>query len=427
MFNFIRMLALFYQGLGRCFKIIRFGDVPEYRIQATEKDKYHRLIGTCVPKLVAAFYVYKEFLLSRQKYFAGPVPEVLYCGSTKNNEREFLFLQKIMVTSDGKSFWYEKIKNVSFFTSIKGKKVTSHAFLKIVLFLCCLVYLCRIKACPTSVSYLIRFVNAYFRLYVYYHLSTSKPKVSIFANDHTPISVACSMIMKLHDVPRVYVQHAEVTQDFPPLDFEYSVLRNKKSLDVYGSIGAVKGNVYIVPRNEKATTFTSITDEAVEISESVRIVIYLSSTFLTEKVEEAVLSCRCNADVQSVEIKKHPRSFDSDFDFLTGVSVYDEVPEYKHIALVPNSSVVIDLLHRGTKVYQLFELDSIREDYYGFVKESVTPKVTAEDLKVRFWEMDFYNERWLERFEAYDPSVAGFWKEDLARLRKDLSKLLMAS
>src|SRR5690606_28826483 len=77
-----------------------------------------------------------------------------------------------------------------------------------------------------------------------------KPAVLIQANDHSPSRVALSMIMKGLGVPRVYLQHAEVTQHFPPLDFECSVLRNEQSRDTYEAIGPLHGQVYVIPRYE---------------------------------------------------------------------------------------------------------------------------------------------------------------------------------
>ncbi|MCE8014972.1 hypothetical protein HOP62_02645 [Halomonas sp. MCCC 1A17488] len=419
-------VRLFFYGLEKNFKIIRFGDVPVYHVRIEAEEKYKRLNSSRLPRLVAAGYLFREFFLSRHKRYVGPVPEALYCGSTRNNEREFLFLQKLMAGTEAADLLtYAKEKNVSFYPAKKGKNDLYHIFVRFVLLCCCLVYLWRIKVNPTSLRFLIRFASAYYRLLVYFSRANEKPKVSIFANDHTDISVALSMVMKLQGVPRIYVQHAEVTKDFPALDFEISILRNKKSLDTYAEIGKIEGATYIIPREEGSASFKEITDAS---PDKVRVVIYLSSTFLKEKVEEVVNLCQYNADVESVAIKKHPRSQENDFSFLNGrVHVHDVVPEYDHIALVPNSSVVIDLLHDGVKVYQLFELDNIREDYYGFVKNSVTLRVAISELKDGFWKNNFYNEDWLERFETYDPSISDHWTEDLGRLRSEVSMMLMES
>ncbi|MCE8002215.1 hypothetical protein [Billgrantia ethanolica] len=419
-------VRLFFLGLERNFKIIRFGDVPVYHVRIEAEEKYKRLNTSRLPRLVAATYLFREFFLSRHKRYVGPVPEALYCGSTKNNEREFFFLQKLMAgTEVADLFAYTKERNVSFYPTRKGKNDLYHVFVRFVLFCCCLVYLGRIKVNPTSLRFLIRFVNAYYRLLVYFSRADAKPKVSIFANDHTDISVALSMVMKLQGVPRIYVQHAEVTKDFPSLDYEISILRNEKSLNTYSEIGEIEGAAFIIPREEKAASFEEIMDAP---PDKVEVVIYLSSTFHKEKVEEVVNLCQSNPDVESVAIKKHPRSQESDFVFLNSdFLVHDVVPEYEHIALVPNSSVVIDLLHAGVKVYQLFELDNIREDYYGFVKNSVAPRVAISELKAGFWKNDFYNDDWLERFETYDPSIYDHWKKDLGRLRNEVSMMLMES
>src|SRR5690625_438661 len=136
------------------------------------------------------------------------------------------------------------------------------------------------------------------------------------------------MVMKLQGVRRIYVQHAEVTKDFPALDYEISVLRNKKSLDTYAEIGKIVGSAYIIPREEKAASFEKITFVS---PDKVKVVIYLSSTFLKDKVEEVVNLCQSNTGVESVAIKKHPRSQESDFEFLNGhLLVHGAVPEYDH-------------------------------------------------------------------------------------------------
>lgn len=426
MLNFYYAVRFFFRGLEKNFKIIRFGDVPVYHVRREAEEKYKRLNTSHMPRVLAAVYLFREFFLPRHKSYTGPAPEALYCGSTRNNEREFLFLQDLMSNSEVAGlFEYKKQKNISFYSTRKGNNGLYHVFVRLIFYFCCLAYLCRIKVNPTSLRFLVRFASAYYRLFVYFSRSKGKPRISVFANDHTDISVALSMIMKLYGVPRIYVQHAEVTKDFPALDYEISILRNEKSLNTYAAIGEIEGAAYIMPREEKTTSFEAITDAS---PDKVKVVIYLSSTFLKEKVEEVVNLCQSNADVVSVAIKKHPRSQESDFTFLNGdMLVHDVAPEYEHIALVPNSSVVIDLLHAGVKVYQLFELDNIREDYYGFVKNSVTPRVAVSELKAGFWKNDFYDDAWLDRFETYDPSISDHWKENLVRLRSEVSMMLMES
>ncbi|OJA07270.1 hypothetical protein [Halomonas sp. QHL1] len=425
MLKLYRSVRLFFKGLERNFKIIRFGDVPVYHVRSEAEEKYKRLNTSRMPRVRAAFYLFREFFVSRHKHYVGSVPEALYCGSTRNNEREFLFLQEIMTRTEVAGlFEYEKEKNISFYPTRKGKNNFFHVVVRLFFYFCCLVYLCRIKVNPTSLRFLVRFATAYYRLFIYFDRSKGKPKVSIFANDHTDISVALSMIMQLHGVPRVYVQHAEVTQDFPGLDFEYSVLRNEKSLKIYASIADIGGSTYVIPREKKAASFEKITHVP---PVKVDVVIYLSSNFIQKKVEEVISCCQLNPDIKSVAIKKHPRSQDGDFSFLDDVFVHDVVPEFDHIALVPNSSVVIDLLHYGIKAYQLFELDHIREDYYGFVREMVTPEIHIDELKTSFWNVNFYNESWLERFEAYDPSVSDHWEKSLIQLKNDVAKQLTIS
>ena len=119
LYNVVR---LFLHGLERNFKVIKFGNVPVYHVRIEAEKKYKRLNTSRLPRLVAAAYLFREFFLSRHKRYVGPVSETLYCGSTRNNEREFLFLQKLMADTKVAGFFsYDKERNVSFFPTKKGK------------------------------------------------------------------------------------------------------------------------------------------------------------------------------------------------------------------------------------------------------------------------------------------------------------------
>ncbi len=59
------------------------------------------------------------------------------------------------------------------------------------------------------------------------------PRAIVQANDHSPARVALSMVAKALGIPRIYVQHAEVSPAFPPLDMDHAVLRNARSLATY--------------------------------------------------------------------------------------------------------------------------------------------------------------------------------------------------
>ena len=106
---------------------------------------------------------------------------------------------------------------------------------------------------PLSESTLFQFAN-----YTLAYLSWSRvfrdgaglPRVMLFANDHSPNQVACSMVAKELQIPRIYIQHAEVTTLFPDLDFEISILRNEASREIYRQAGSIPEGCFCISREE---------------------------------------------------------------------------------------------------------------------------------------------------------------------------------
>ena len=72
------------------------------------------------------------------------------------------------------------------------------------------------------------------------------PKVIIVANDHLFYYRALIQEANTRGVKTIYVQHAAVTDKFPPLDFSYAFLDGKDSFDKYLSAGECKGEVYLI-------------------------------------------------------------------------------------------------------------------------------------------------------------------------------------
>jgi hypothetical protein len=249
-----------------------------------------------------------------------------------------------------------------------------------------------------------------------------RPAALVQANDHSPVRVAMSMVMKALGVPRVYLQHAEVTRYFPELDFEYSVLRNRQSLSIYQEVGPVSGKVYVIPRQEDPFAREALSKRR---TEGVAVVIYPTSRVLVPELCTLARILSDNVAVGSVSIKPHPGAPAIDLEALTPtrVRIVTEVPHEDHIAIVGNSAVAIELIHRGIPVYQCFTFDPIAPDYYGFVRSGLTKQVTLDDLSRPFWEPYDLNQQWLETYAAWDPSVDGRYLKDKAEFVAEMARL----
>ena len=67
----------------------------------------------------------------------------------------------------------------------------------------------------------------------------------VFANDHTTVCRCLAEVAERQGRKTLYVQHASVTERFPPLRFTYSFLDGRESLEKYQKAGKVEGCVFL--------------------------------------------------------------------------------------------------------------------------------------------------------------------------------------
>ncbi len=411
--SIVRFIFYFFKGLERNFKIIRYGDVPDIYNSPSTVERYS--FAGAGP--LSIFFVIKELfrhcLRARQSYCVVPEDSIIFCGGTENNEREFVFLTHKILKGIPEAV-YSRERNLFFLFGEERRKQYFERLLSGVVFLLVIMYLPRVKMGPVTFKYLVSYSKLYLRLFCSFRESCKLPALLVVANDHTDLPVAATMVMRYFRVPVCYVQHAEVSEFFPPLDFYISILRNQKTLDKYQSISKVRGDVYVVPRSEKSQRFERILESRNILTADV--VIYLSSIFNINVVRDCAEALLQNPFVATVSIKPHPRSDASVFQKIEGVVVCEQIPNFVHLAIVPNSSVSVELLEQGIPVFQYFALDAIVEDYYGFVADGITLPVQREVLFRRFWCKDFYNASWIERFKKYSPSLDDDWQASIDAL-----------
>jgi hypothetical protein len=223
----------------------------------------------------------------------------------------------------------------------------------------------------------------------------------------------------------MYIQHAEVTSLFPTLDFDISILRNRASLEIYQEIGPIAGDAYVVSREEMPFEPARFD---LAISSDIRVGVYLTSQVDWSGVRRVVSSLRENSGVGHVFIKPHPsQSLARIEQECPSVAVETRVPVDPHVAVVANSSVVIELLHRSVPVFQYYGMDSVPADYYGFSAQGVTEKLDLDDLRRPFWRSFAPEETWLSKFSRYDPWADPHAHEEEARLVVRLGEFFSAA
>jgi hypothetical protein len=73
-----------------------------------------------------------------------------------------------------------------------------------------------------------------------------QPLCFVTANDHYIYNRVMTKIASEMQVPTVYLQHASVTEKFPPLSFDYALLEGQDALQKYEKKGLGKTRVYLI-------------------------------------------------------------------------------------------------------------------------------------------------------------------------------------
>ncbi|MEA4994959.1 MAG: hypothetical protein VB079_00555 [Petrimonas sp.] len=73
-----------------------------------------------------------------------------------------------------------------------------------------------------------------------------RPKAIIMSNDHNAYCRALLVSGKDLSIPTIYIQHAAVTNQFPQLKFDLSLLEGMDSLNKYQECGTIKGKVKLI-------------------------------------------------------------------------------------------------------------------------------------------------------------------------------------
>ncbi|MEE1877665.1 hypothetical protein [Altererythrobacter litoralis] len=235
-------------------------------------------------------------------------------------------------------------------------------------------------------------------------------KVVCIACDHSPIVMALLAAARQQGKRTCYVQHAPVTEHFPPLTYDLSILHDRASVEAYRKVSKRLN----VPFNDDAVTILPPFAEAFRAPQvdppPYRIGICLS--FLPDKprIKELVASLSARRDVAGIHLRRHPRC-SHDWSAIAGMpKVYLRSQQEVgvdffaavDIVLVPNSGVAIEALHFGKPTFFTTGADAFRDDYYGFVVGGILPVFSAESLNAP---TDFFDGGWKGRFLYHDETM----------------------
>lgn len=253
-------------------------------------------------------------------------------------------------------------------------------------------------------------------------------RLACVGSDHSPVSMSLLHEAQERGIARCYLQHAPVSDYFPPLDYELSILFDRASLGIYDRAAAARGRVtqgqvIILPPFESDHRHVDVADPPWRIG------LCLSYLYRHEAVHSLLDVLDAEPTVESVLVRRHPRCR-SPFDRPPGGKArqcpampIESFLDQCDIVLVPNSGVAIEALHHGRPTFHLTGTDDVADDYYGFVASGVVPRFDRATLRSRDTVLAaFRADEWGDRFARYDATSS----ESLATLRASAGRRFKA-
>ena len=214
-------------------------------------------------------------------------------------------------------------------------------------------------------------------------------KVLVLANDHNDIN-RCLIFNALEKgIKTVYVQHASVKRGFPRLDFTYSFLDGKESLEKYLYDGKPKGEVYL----SGGVRFDSLYDKIVKRNyETQRIGIAINMLDDFEKIKSLCLFLK-NNNYNNLILRPHPRyqHLNSEWLINNNISISNpkEESSFEFISkidfMISNESAIhldASIMYCPTVLYNMSD-NKVLDDY-NFVKNALVKLANTDEELLNF-------------------------------------------
>ncbi|QCR22999.1 hypothetical protein [Pontibacter sp. SGAir0037] len=219
-------------------------------------------------------------------------------------------------------------------------------------------------------------------------LRKHRPTAIIFANDHNPDARAMLYAAKHYKIPTVYIQHASVSNSFPPLEHDLSLLEGQAALDTYQQCGPVEGEVKFIGM-PKADHYLKKRKSSNKVQ---RVGICCNTIDTLEGIVQLVTQLSLHLPDLILSIRPHPRD-NRDFNLIRGISPKatlsnpaSEGPfmflEQQDVIIAGDSSILLEAtLLNIPSIYYKFDEGALLDDYYGYVKNGVVERAdTTEKL-----------------------------------------------
>ena len=241
-------------------------------------------------------------------------------------------------------------------------------------------------------------------------LKKLKPKALVLSNDHGAQPRALMLAARLLSIPTVYLQHADVTSGFPPLEFDYALLEGTNALRKY----AVKNSqcqIFLVGMARR-----TLKKEVREASLYSRLGVAVNHFDSSERIHSILSEIKDALPDMELVLRPHPNDrgrFQSLRNLCSafGIRYSDPVVELpwqflKHLDFVVagNSAIVLEAALAGVVPLQHELLLQVQGyDYYGFNEYGIVRNIySATEIKVLRENIMQVRQEVARRLDGYD-------------------------
>lgn len=230
-----------------------------------------------------------------------------------------------------------------------------------------------------SLNYYFNWYWLTYGFYVYANkfLSNKTFKVLVLANDHTMRPRVLNLVAKKKMIKTIYIQHASVNENFPPLNFDYACLDGIEALKKYDTIGksntkvfvtgSVKLDNYLINFDKKLTNTIGICSNPLDNpQEVIELAVLLKNKFKNYKIIVRPHPNDKNIryyieNIEKNSLDKSEANSESVYSFLETVSIIVAGESNIHLEAVALNVPSIYYKMGDYKIY----------DWYGFIEKGI--------------------------------------------------------
>ncbi|WP_297089112.1 hypothetical protein [uncultured Draconibacterium sp.] len=314
----------------------------------------------------------KSFRYQREQYFKNKI--WLYVGS-KNNYDSIKFLAEYFENAVFLGAYQEKLKKE------KWKNIyCAHRFVHLIKFVKLKKRIQARRKSKENYNYVLGKSLGYFENWVKI-LEIYQPRLIVFANDHRFDQRALLQAAKKIGIATVYIQHASISEKFPPLKFDLSLLEGEDTLRKYKRIGPIEGSVKLVGMPKFDPYFSKRNRNRVVRN----IGISMSLVDDLERISKLVAQLNAAFPEMSIHFRPHPaerRNID-DIVKITKFSNSKQEGIFDYLGKIDFQIASASSVHLEATLLNIPSVffvcsDQFKKDNYGYVENGLIPKYEDE-------------------------------------------------